>query len=380
MDSPFELTIYDKAFQRTGWVGDAKSLHMTVRHNGQSSGAVRIAADSEAVECLSEQGARYVLAWRGEFLSSGAVRLASAEGSAAQRELTFQLSDDYRILTNTLGWQSPGSAIGSTPVTQPAEYDVRTGSAEAVLKGFVTANAVTRLGRPLTVATNLNRGSAITVQSRMDKLTDVLLPLIDQAGIGVTVRQVGAGLVLDCYTPETFPIDLSEAGGTLEDVAWDLVPPDVTRVVVQGPGDGVAREHVVRINAAAEALYGDVIEQATDARDVKADDVNKAALMQARGDEVLAAGAARSGFKLTLSDTETFRYGGDGVRVGDRIRAEISPGVVVEEILREATLTFNLDGPDETLVAGVREDDPSTVLYRQLSDVTRDVRRLRTGR
>lgn len=380
MDSPFELTVYDKAFQRLGWVGDARSLHMTVRHNGQSSGAVRVAAGSDAVEYLSEPGARYVLAWRGEFLSSGVVRLTSAEGSAAQRELTFQLSDDYRILTNTLGWQSPASAIGSTPVTQPAEHDVRTGSAEAVLKGFVTANAVTRLGRPLTVATNLNRGSTITVQSRMDKLTDGLFPLVDQAGIGVTVRQVGAGLVLDCYTPATFPIDLSEEGGTLDGVAWDLVPPDVTRVVVQGPGDGVAREHVVRINAAAEALYGDVIEQATDARDVKADDPNKAALMQARGDEVLAAGAARSGFKLTLSDTETFRYGGDGVRVGDRIRAEIAPGNVVEEILREATLTFNLDGPSESLVAGERENDPDARLYRQLSDVTRDVRRLRTGR
>lgn len=381
MDSPFELTIFDKAFQRTGWVGDARSLHMTVRHNGQSSGAVRIAAGSEAVECLSEQGARYVLAWRGEFLSSGVVRLASAEGSGAQRELTFQLSDDFRILTNTLGWQSPASAIGSTtPVTQPAEFNVRTGSAEAVLKGFVTANAVTRLGRPLTVATNLNRGATITVQARMDKLTDVLFPLVDQSGIGVTVRQVGTGLVLDCYTPALFPIDLSEEGGTLDEVAWDLVPPDVTRVVVQGPGDGVAREHVLRINTAAEALYGDVIEQAIDARDVKADDPNKAALMRARGDEALAVGAARSGFKLTLSDTETFRYGGDGVRVGDRIRAEIAPGVVVEEILREATLTFNLDGPSESLVAGERENDPDARLYRQLFDVTRDVRRLRTGR
>lgn len=380
MDIPFELTIYDEAFQRLGWVGDAKSLHMTVRHNGQSSGAVRIAADSEAVECLSTQGARYVLTWRGEFLSSGVVRLASAEGPGRQRVLTFQLSDDFRILTNTLGWQSPTSAIGSTPVTQPDEHDVRTGTAEAVLKGFVTANAVTRLGRPLTVAANLNRGAEITVQSRMDELSDVLFPLVDQAGIGVTVRQVGEGLVLDCYEPALFPIVLSEEGGTLDEVAWDLVPPDVTRVVVQGPGDGVAREHVLRINAAAEALYGDVIERATDARDVKADDPNKAALMQARGDEVLAAGAARSGFKLTLGDTETFRYGGDGVRVGDRMRAEIAPGVVVEEILREATLTFNLDGPSEDLVAGERENDPDARLYRQLSDVTRDVRRLRTGR
>lgn len=377
MDSPFELTIYDKAFQRTGWVGDARSTHMTVRHNGQPAGAVQIHAGSDAVDSLTEPGARYILHHRGEFLSSGAVRLRSASGAGVKRLLTCQLSDDYRVLPNTRGWPVPGSAIGSQTA---AEHDVRTGTAEAVLKAFVTANAVTRLGRPLTVATNLNRGATITVQSRFDKLTDVLLPLIDQAGIGVTVRQVGAGLVLDVYEPRLFPIDLSEEGGTLDEVDWDLIPPDVTRVIVQGPGEGTARENVLRINSAAEALYGDVIEAVTDARDVKADDPNKVALMNARGDEVLAEGAARSGFKLTLGDTETFRYGSEGVLVGDRIRAEIAPGVVVEEILREATLTFNLDGPAESLVVGERENDPDAVLYKQLSQATRAVRRLETGR
>lgn len=378
-DSPFLLTVYDKAFTRIGWVGDAVSTHMTLRHGGQPAGAVTVPAGSEAIELLTQEGCRYTLDWYDERVSSGMVRLHSAAGSpAARRQITFQLQDDYRVLGNVLGWPSPGSAIGSTPVTQPAEYDQRTGAAEKVLKDFVTANLVTRLVRPLTVATNLNRGATLTgIQSRMQPLTDVLLPLVDQAGIGVTVKQVGSGLVLDVYTPRVFPLNLSEEAGTLEEVEWDVAPPSLTRVVVGGPGDGTARQFITRIDAAAEAKWGDVIEGMVDARDIKADDPNKTLLMQQRGDAELAAAAAQTGLRVKLIGSETFRYGGpDGVLVGDVLPIEIAPGVVIPETLREATLTFNLQGPDEKLVAGERNDDPGVALYRTISNLSRDQRRL----
>lgn len=379
IDNPFLLTVYDKSFARTGWVGDAVSTHITLRHGGQPSGAVTVPAGSEAIELLTQEGCRYTLDWYDERVSSGMVRLQSATGSPSpRRQLTFQLQDDYRVLGNVLGWPSPGAAIGSSPVKQSAEYDQRTGSAEKVLKDFVTANLVTRLARPLTVATNLNRGATLTgIQSRMQPLADVLLPLIDQAGIGVTVKQVGAGLVLDVYTPRTFPLTLSEEAGSLEEVEWDIAPPSLTRVVVGGPGDGVDREFITRINAAAETLYGDVIEGMVDARDIKVDDANKTALMRQRGDVELAAAGAKTGLRVKLIGSETFRYGGvDGVRVGDVLPIEIAPGVVISETLREATLSFNLAGPDEKLTAGERSDDPDRALYRTISNLSRDQRRL----
>ena len=374
MENPFQITVYDKAFSRLGWVDAPVSQTWTVRHNQQGNGSIILPEGSEQALLLAGDGCRVVCTYKDEFLMSGPVRTARTEGQSGNRLVTFQVQDDFRELSNFLCWPTPAAAIGSQ-----GSHDKRTGSAEAVLKGFAQAN-ITRLSKPITVAANLNRGGTVTVQLRFQKLVDEVVPLLDQAGIGVRVRQSGSGLVLDCYTPATWPINLSEDAGTLTDLSWTRTPPEFTRVVVGGPGDDSARVHRQRVNSAAETAWGDKIEDFVDARDIKADDPNLNALLDARGDEFLAQSAAKAGISLNLQEGEVFRYGGEGVHVGDKVAVEISPGSVVTDVIRSATLSLSQNGLTVTPIVGERTDDPNVLLVKKVSQALKASRRLQVGK
>src|SRR6185312_7835189 len=128
----------------------------------------------------------------------------NSSGPSRASRVTLTLEDDQRILWNILGWPNPGGSITQQGAID--KYDKRSGAAETVFKGFVQANAVTRLGLPVVVLPDRGRGSNLTIYSRMHSLADRLLPAIDGAGIGFTVdQQLVNGvpkLVVDCYTPK----------------------------------------------------------------------------------------------------------------------------------------------------------------------------------
>lgn len=381
LSEEFTVEVYDADLTNRAWVGEPAALTVTPRHCQQPTAAIVLSADDPKAARLAASGTRVIVRYRDEYVLGGPVRLESSEGAGPSRTRTFQITDDFRILTDTLGWQVPGSAITAQSA---AEFDVRSGPAETVLKGFLSANLArfaSALPCPITIAPDLGRGDTITVQARMQPLADRLFPLVDQAGIGVTVRQTLTGLVVDCYEPTTWPLLLSEDGGTLTAADWTRTPPSVTRVVVQGPGDGTARIHRLYIDTAAEAEHGIVIERAVDARDIKADDPNLEALMAARGAEALAAGAATAGLAVKLAETDTFRYGGNGVHVGDRLTVELMPGVTpITDVLRSATLSWSADkGSTVTPVVGDHTDDPTTTLVRALSALARKVRNQQAG-
>lgn len=363
-ESEIDVRVYDKAFNRVKWVGDPLTVVATPRHNQQPSGSLIVSEAAVSTPALLAEGARVVIRHQDEIVLGGPCQLVSCQGRIDARRFTVQVQDDWRLLRRVLGWPVPGSAL----TAQTSEYHVLTGPAETVVKQLVQAN-VTRLGLPVTVAPDLGRGSTITVRSRMDALSDVLFPLVDQAGIGVTVRQADGGLRVDCYTPAQFPLVLSEAAGTVAGMSWSRRPPEMTRVVVGGPGDGPDRVFRLRVNAALEAAWGDVIEGFVDARDIKADDPNRNALMDARGDQALAAAGLRYGLSVELLETSIFRYGGSGVRVGDQVQMEVMAGAPpVTDVLREATLTCSRDSGVArwSPTVGDRTDDPNKNLARGL--------------
>lgn len=378
MDSDIEIRVYSKTFERLGWVGDPIAVTATARHNQQPSGQLIVSERAVSTPRLLEPGARVVIRHQGEIVLGGPCRLVSCQGRLGARTFTMQVQDDWRLLRRILAWPVPGSAINS----QTSEYDVRTGPAETVLKQLVQAN-VTRLGLPVTVAPTLGRGSTITVRSRMDTPADVLFPLVDQAGIGVTVRQSGAGLLLDCYTPSTFPLRLSEAAGTVAGMSWSRQPAEMTRVVVGGPGEGTARIYRTRVNAALEAAWGDKIEGYVDARDIKDDDPNRNALMDARGDAALAEVGLRYGLSVELLESSIFGYGGaNGVRVGDAVQIETQPGATpITDVLREATLAWSKEKgvPKWSPVVGSRTDDNDKKLATALGRAIAALRKLQKG-
>lgn len=389
MDSPFEIALYDKTLERIGWVGDPIRLHVTPAHNQQPFASLTVDDDHRYARALATPGTRVVIHYLDEYTIGGPVHLTRAHTEGTGDLRTFEIRDDWSIFTRVLAWPNPAGTI----LQQGANgtHDVRTGPAESVVKGYLTAN-LARLGSgahhlPVTVAPTQGRGSSITVQARMQPIADNVFPLADQAGIGTTVRQTLTGLTVDCYEPVQWPIDLSRDGGTLVGNDWSLRAPETTRVVIGADGDGVDR--VFRgpfINIDAEAAYRTVLERFVDARDLDSDDPQFETLVAARAAQALAEGAARSGLAVRLAETEVFRYGGQGVHVGDLVTVELDPAtdtdpaVTVTDVIRTATLTWSAEGGAlATPTVGDRFDDPTQTLARAIAAVARRQRTTQAG-
>lgn len=371
MTSPLTVTIYDKAFARKGWVGDPESVEVHPRHNQQPTATLTVAGDHIYAPALLADGARATIDYDGEQVMSGVLRAKSGT-SGKDSSLTVTLEDDWRIMTRVLGWPNPTGAI--TAQGAVTAYDVKTGPAETVAKWFI-GRAATRLGLPVTIATDQGRGGTISVKMRMHPLADRLLPLIDQAGIGVTVRQVGAGLVVDCYEPSWYPRDLTAESNVVIAWDWDTEGPTATRTVIGGQGEGTAREFRVVTDTTLEAAWGDKIETFTDARDTAVTTEQDAA-----GAETLAEGAPTAGLKLTLAETASFRYG-TSVRVGDLVTTVLVPGAPpITDVLREAVLSWTVgDGFTATPIVGDRSDDPNRTFARAVSRLAKAIRNQRSS-
>lgn len=371
MDSPFTLTLYDKAFVRTGWVNDADAITCTPRHNQIGTTSVTVPSSHRMLPRLTEPGARMVVGYRGEQIMSGYITGRSGQGPTSAGTITVTMQDDLWLMWRALGWPVPAQ---TDPFgTQGTKQDTRTGAAETVAKAFVTANKAHLVDGPLiTVATTAGRGSSITVSSRMKVLADQLMDAVDKAGIGLSAKQVGAGVTLDAYTPSVYPHTLSEAAGTVISWEWSDSDPTLTRAIVGGPGVDTSREFRRRINTAAETELGYSIEGLVDAQSVENYTQHDAA-----GDEALTAADRKSGFKLGLSETAAFKYGGNGVHVGDQVTVNIG-GNTYTDVLREATLQFDRDnGLVVSPTVGERSDDPDVKLARFLSNIARGIRDLR---
>jgi hypothetical protein len=375
MANPYRITVFDKSFAFKGYVGNPISLTVVPRHNQQGTGSLTLDADHRMVPALSTEGARVLIehkpegSW--EFLMSGWVSSDSGEGPAVKSTVTFQIVDDVVLLSDLLGWPVPGSPISNQSAS---EYDTRTGAAETVLKGFVMAN-VARLGLPVSATTDLGRGATIPggVAIRFQSLAEKLLPAIDAAGIGVTVRQSGTLLVLDVYEPRTYPHTLSEKAGTITEWSWKSSGPTATRAVGGGKGDGTARVFAEYVDTTLEATYGRVIEKFRDATDV-----DTTADLTARAQQEVTDNAPKYGFSVKLAESASFRYGGtNGVRVGDMVTVDIG-GTTRTDVLRECTLAYSRDqGPTQTPVIGDIDQSSDRALARFLSGLRDAINRNR---
>ena len=355
-----KITVYSKSFQRKGWIGNPETVTVTTGFNVVGSAEVTFPADHARTADVLAEGARLVIEYEGlpQPLISGPVRSAKGEGPEGQSTITVTVEDDLRLLWRVLGWQVPTAAISAQST---AEYRTYTGNAEAILKTAVTENAVTRLGLPVTVAPNLNRGATISggVKFRMHPLAERLFPAVEQAGLGVRVYQSGPGLLLDVYTPKTYTKVISEAAGTLRSWSWASNAPTVTSVIGGGQGEGTARVFRSATDLALETKYGDVVEAFTDARNGET-----TAEIDQSNTETLFEGKPTSGLSLELSETPYFRYG--TVQVGDRVTIKAG-GLTITDILRNATFTWNRgDGLTITPSVGEIQDSAETKTHKAI--------------
>lgn len=333
--SVFRISVYDKNRNFRGQVGNPLALEVTPRFDSVGTLRMTVHTSHKRFDDLFADGARLKVSFRGEHLISGPIIADEMVTDGTTGTYTVTVEDDWRVLREILGWPVPASTISNQTA---AEYRTYTGNAETVLKDAVTENGVNRLAVPgLTVAPNLNRGAVIPggVPLRMHPLADQLYPALTEAGVGVSVKQVGSNLVLDVYEPQTHPRALSVRGRTLKQATLTRKRPTASRVVVGGQGEGTARNFRLVTDTAREAQYGMKAETFRDARDNDAADV-----MDSRANETLTETGPQNGIALTLAGSGIFQYGPGGFHVGDRIPVEVAPGVVITEVIQECTLKW----------------------------------------
>jgi hypothetical protein len=333
--SAFRISVYDKNREYVCPIGNPSSLTATIRHNDVSTLTMSLPLGHKRVDALAADGARLKVSFMGEHLISGPITGDAIETNGAKGVYTVTVEDDFRVLKEIAGFPVPGSAITNQ---SGAEYRTYTGNAETILKTAVTENGVTRLAIPgLTVAANLGRGLTVPggVPLRMHPLFDRLFPAITDAGLGVTVKQVGANLVVDVYEPQPHTSALSVAGGTLKQLTMTRTRPRASRVIIGGQGEGTARKFLTLTDTARETQYGMRAETFRDARDDNTD-----AVMYARGQETLDELGPQNGVAITLAGSGIFRYGPGGFHVGDQVPIKVTDTITIPEVIRETTLEW----------------------------------------
>jgi hypothetical protein len=377
--NPFELLVYSKNYAFLCWIGSPEKLSVVLRHNDVSTASVTVSIAHPEMENLDADGARMVIKYRDEDILHGIVEMVGASGPTVEGTVTFTVTDHFRLFNRVLGFPNPTelTVAGTLPSQgEDTAYYTMTGNAETIVKDFVTKNAITRLADDVTVAPDLGRGAVIAggVSIRMHKLYDRLFPAVDQAGIGVTVRQVeDVGLVVDCYTPTQYPLELSEDGGTISMYSWTKSNPTKTRVVAGGQGEGTARQWVYVTDTPLESQYNDIIEEFRDARDAA-----DTTILTDRANESLTAGKPLAGLSLTLSESETFQYGGeDGVHVGDLVSIDLG-NFTITDVLREARFNWDFEsGLTVTPSVGEKVQSPEDQVASAVRQLARGYRELK---
>lgn len=387
-----KITVYDKDRVFAAQVGAPLKLTVTPRVYPLIGTALMVLplrnagseADQQAhagmIAALRDEGARVVFTKRGHTKPdlSGVVDEATIDTEADTLEVL--VLDDTYILGGILGWQAPSRSILEQHV---GEYGTYSGPAETVVKNAVRENGVNRLGIPgLIVAPDLGRGTEIPggTSYRMHPLPDRIYPGLDLAGIGVTVKQIGADLVFDTYVPREYPVTLSVEGRTVKKAVWTRGRPTASRAVIGGRGEGRERDFRTVTDAAREAAYGFLGEVFVDARDVGdtwaqlKQDITKAiedeakadpgaekdaataarqaleaqepaahatyiAEMIDRGNLALLDARAKDNLSITLAESSAFSYGEDGVLVGDKVRVRVHR-TVITDVVTEAVLEW----------------------------------------
>jgi hypothetical protein len=369
-ESPFRISVYDSAFVRQGWIGNAESVAAKVEWNGIGSVDITLGIKDSKLGLLMQRGNRVVVEYYDEFLLSGPVRVRSGKGPFIDGTITFTIADDFRLFSRITGWPAPASPIGAQPF---ASYDL-TGPAETVLKDVLLANAVTRLGEPVTIEADLGRGAEITTSFRFHPLKDVLFPAVETAGLGVTVRQSGAGLLVECHEPVLYPRILTEASGVVQEWTWTSSEAEATDVVIGADGDGVSRVFAGYADETRAAALGERVEVFVDSAESTTPPSR-----DARAAQAFAETDVKSGISVRLAETNTFRYGGEhGLHVGDRVQIEVGPGIVITDTLRSVTLDWTRDAGMAVVPAiGEITNNPDQLLAAAIAKLAVGVRDLR---
>lgn len=366
----FEVELFDKSRKRRNTLGAFTSGAVTIgRWAGEAVFAIPGNTAPARLDLIHERGTRVRILDEGEPVMSGIITHRNGRGPANPSS-GLTVASDVRVLHDILAWPVPAAGLTG----QNVEYRTISGPLETVVKTVLREN-VTRLGSTLTIAPDQGRGPNVKVQWRFHSIFERLKALLEQHNAMLDVLMGEDGVLRAEYRAgETVKKPFDVASGTLSTWEWVDQPPAVTRVVVGGQGEGVARRFVRVIDTEREALWQTIIEQFVDARDI--DDTAPDADLIARGWEALAEGAEKTGVSLGIISTQQRPYGGD-YRVGDVVTVKTGDSRdTISAPLSSVVITQDQGGrrvePGIETIESNRSAD-----YRRLSRMDRDLQNLK---
>lgn len=428
--SDLEIAVYSKDFEHLQpLTNPLNGTELVPKFNAKGTATLLVEPDAPINEYLQLDGARIVTRYRDEHLLSGMIR--SDSGSLTPNgELSYVVDDDYRILDGALAWVAPSrplapAALGNlaqawqtgpagtvgTTTGQSGHFVWPTGvdTAEAMIKHLIQTNLVDRLGRPVTVLPNLDRGGdaragglMATLTPRFGKLSEEVAPILEWSGLGLRVWQEerGTGLLVDVFEPDTWPSELDYQSGALTGGEFERHRPSATRVIAGGPGEGPGRAFFAVIDADLEDRYGDVIEEFVDATGATLEwpeslsDAYRVAkyftlrsevgaelksrflsYLEAAGKKKLAELRATASVSAALAETPAFSmYGVDGLRPGDLVPIATPAEPIVERI-SSVTLALS-NGLTVTPALGNMSTDEDEAIWEAIAAIASGFRRL----
>jgi len=392
--SPYRIDIYDVNLAYQGSLTNPLSLTATPRHNEVSTLEFSLPTTDTKLPLLMAKGARVVLFRHGEWVMSGYVDVISGQGPTISGIVSISVTGDLAIAQKVLGWQVPENDIDN----QDEEWWELTGPLETVAKTVFEINAVDRLGMAITIMPDLGRGPEITFKTKMEPLSELFFPLIDQNDWGVKIYQVESEMFFDVYECTEYTIPLTEASGVIQAWSFSSASPAATHIVMQGstpPADPVLTPaegeelpepeeklplYHQGIATARAANWGikEIFITGSDLPDT--DDPGYDGAVSDALDEALADNNERSGISVSLSETEDFHYGPGGIQVGQLVTFQI--GIAERtDILRECVLTFTYEDGDKAVpTIGEVSDDPDRTLSKFLRKLRRSINEIRLAR
>jgi hypothetical protein len=280
--------------------------------------------------------------------------------------ITVAFSSDKDVLWSRLCFPDPSHDLTSTVSKFAATHDVRSGSREAILLGYVGANAgpaapiTRRRVTGLTLPASLGRGGSTSYRARMAVLGDVVAELGEAANLAVNVQHdetsgsprlaLTVDNVPDVSSTVVFgPPEVARATGWISGLEYRLAAPEATDAVVFAAGEMTDRWGARYSDEDAVTLWARRREVLVDQR--QTDD---ASAIQDAGTGRLAEGASPVALSFSVTDTADVQAGRDyrtGWRVGFET-PELPAGWVLDNRVRELQTTVNADGETRQATVG----------------------------
>jgi hypothetical protein len=341
--APYQILVRNAARRRVGEVTRLTALTLTPVFNGVGGFSITLPADDPKSSLLSPGGWLQFLSEDSE-ITSGQIRgikLIKDDSNPFSGTFTIYGPTSEQVIADRLAFPVPTLPAA---IQSGAEYDIRSGAAETVIKGYVSANTKPSAGAGfprstagLIIEPDLGRGDPVSASARMNNLLDLITTLAQSVGLGFRVSfNTLDQLVFSVYEPtdRSGSAKFGTELGNLVSFEQTTEAAKTNVAIVGGSGSGTARVFREVADTPSQTAWANRTESFVDQQDT----ATTTELDQAGVSELVTNGPI-SGVTIKTIDTPKLRFSRDYF-LGDVVSI---PEANVTDVLRTLTITWSAD-------------------------------------